>query len=159
MNFFKLILSVFVIIVFASCGSNYIFEEDKTIAGGAWTYADSLSFDFNIADTTKVYSLYLELDHSTEYRFQNLYVKVKTKFPNGKEIAQPLSLELANKFGQWLGDCGSENCEIIVPIQEQVYFQQSGDYKIVLEQFMREDPMQGLNKFGLKIEETDLKKE
>ncbi len=158
MNFFKLISSAFIVILVLGCGPNYIFEEDKTISGNAWTYADSLSFDFNITDTTKVYNLYIELEHSTEYKFQNLYVKVKTKFPDGKKLDQPLSLELANKFGQWLGDCESEKCEIIVPIQEQVYFQQQGDYRIILEQFMREDPMPGLNKFGLKIEETDLKK-
>lgn len=159
MDFFKAILPIFIGILLVGCGPNYIFEEEKALASGAWTYADTLTFDFNIVDTTKVYNLYLEVDHSTGYRFQNLYVKIKTKFPKGNQIEQTVSLELANKFGLWLGDCGSENCEIIIPIQEQVYFQESGEYRIILEQFMRENPLKKLNSFGVKIEETDLKKE
>lgn len=159
MNFFKAITPIFIGILLIGCGPNYIFEEEKTIPDGAWAYSDTLTFDFNIVDTTKVYNLYLEVDHSTDYRFQNLYVKIKTKFPKGNQIEQTVSLELANKFGLWLGDCGSENCEITIPIQEQVYFQESGEYRIILEQFMRENPLKELNGFGVKIEETNLKKE
>lgn len=154
-NFF---FYAFVVLLLSSCGKNYIYENEISIAQGNWNYKDTINFDFEIVDTTKVYNLFLELDHLTDYRFQNLYVQISTTFPKGKRESQTLSLELASNLGEWKGDCNSTNCTTLVPIQEQVYFQEKGDYQITLEQFMREDPIKGLNKFGLKIEETDLKK-
>ena len=143
---------------FTSCGPNYIFDEEKIIADSNWTYADSLVFQFNISDTTKVYNLNLEVEHETAYRHQNLYVQIATLFPSKKRNEQVLSLELANKYGAWLGDCNSENCSLLVPLQQQIYFQEVGAYDFVLKQFMRESSVSGVQKFALKIEETELTK-
>ncbi len=155
-NFF---FCAFVVLLLSSCGKNYIYEDEVSIEGGVWNYSDTLNFDFKIVDTTKVYNLFLEVDHLTDYRFQNLYVQVSTTFPKGKRESQTLSLELASKMGQWKGDCNSTDCTTLIPIQEQIYFQETGDYQITLEQFMRENPIKGVGRFSLKIEETDLKKE
>lgn len=155
-NFF---FCVFALILLSSCGKNYIYENEIVIAEGNWNYKDTLNFDFEIVDTTKVYNLFLEVDHLTDYRFQNLYVQISTKFPKGKRESQTLSLELASQMGEWKGDCNSTKCTTLIPIQEQIFFQETGKYQITLEQFMREPSLKGLNSFGLKIEETDLKKE
>ena len=154
----QLLFGLIAIIAFTSCGPNYIFDEEKLITDSNWTYGDSLVYKFNISDTTKVYNLNLELDHSTAYRYQNLYVQITTLFPSKKRNEQTLSLELANKYGAWLGDCDSENCSLLVPLQQQIYFQETGEYDFVVKQFMRESPVSGIQKFALKIEETDLKK-
>ena len=157
--FIKLLFWGAIAFAFSSCGKNYIYENEFSIEQEGWNHADTLNFDFQIIDTTKVYNLFLEVDHSTEYRFQNLYVQISTKFPKGKRESQTLSLELASQMGEWKGDCNSTNCTTLIPIQEQIYFQETGDYQITLEQFMRENPIKGLERFALKIEETELKKE
>ena len=154
----QLLLGFIALIAFTSCGPNYIFDEEKIIADSNWTYSDSLVFQFDISDTTKVYNLNLEVEHETAYRHQNLYVQIATLFPSKKRNEQVLSLELANKYGAWLGDCNSENCSLLVPLQQQIYFQEIGTYDFVLKQFMRESSVNGVQKFALKIEETELKK-
>ena len=143
---------------FTSCGPNYIFDEEKMIVDSNWAYGDSLIYEFNINDTTEIYNLNLEIDHSTAYRYQNLYVQIITEVPSQNRSEQAVSLEMANKFGAWLGKCDSENCTLLVPLQQQIYFKEIGEYKLILKQFMRESPIGGVSKFALKIEETDLKK-
>ncbi len=157
-NIFHLSVLLIFTSFLCSCGPNYIFDEEKPITDSNWTYTDSLTFQFEVTDTSKVYNLNLEIDHSMAYRHQNLYVQIATLFPSKKRDVQVISLELANKYGAWLGDCGSENCTLLIPLQQQIYFQETGGYEFVLKQFMRESPVGGINKFTLKIEETDLQK-
>jgi len=144
----------FSILFFFSCGKNYHFEQEHSISNKEWTYNDSLNFKFNISDTSKIYNLVLEINHTTIYPFQNMYAEIFTAFPEGQRIRELLSLELANRAGAWFGDCGSENCTLEIPIQEGAFFNQAGDYTITMKQFMRIDPLKGIQNLTLKIEDT-----
>lgn len=146
-------------VIMASCGPNYIFEETKPVAGEAWSYADSIQFQFNITDTASIYNQSLEVVHTTDYGFQNLYVKVNTIFPDGNRTSQVLSLELASKIGLWYGDCNEEQCSLQIPIQNNIFFPMPGTYTFVLEQYMRKDPLEGIQSFELQIEDTGKKKQ
>ena len=69
------------VFVFAACGKEKtIFEKEYTIQNSAWTYADSLNFAFNIADTMAVYDIVVHIKHRADYGFQNLYTRIQTKF-------------------------------------------------------------------------------
>jgi len=138
----------------ASCGPNYVFEQSYPISKQEWTYRDSLNFNFSIQDTSKVYNLYLDLEHSTDYSFQNLYVQIYTKFPSGKRLKEMVSLELADKAGGWYGDCGSKWCRLSIPIQEGAYFNAKGNYAITMAQYMRKNPLEGIKSIALKIEDA-----
>ena len=141
-----------------SCNSNILFEQKQEIPSQNWDYADTLNFNFSIEDTTKIVNLWLDVAHSVDYGNQNLYVQIFTKFPSGMRHQNMLSLELADKAGTWFGKCDSENCETSIMIQEQIYFPEIGDYEITLEQYMRVNPLKGVNGFGVRIEETGEKR-
>ena len=136
------------------CGPNYIFQKEYKINEGAWTYSDTIDFRVSISDTLAIYNLYLEIEHSTEYSFQNLYTNIYTKFPNGQRLQKLVSLELANRGGIWEGDCSSQFCTLNIPIQQGAFFNEIGEYVITLEQQMRVDPIPGVRSFALKIEDT-----
>ncbi|PHN04021.1 gliding motility lipoprotein GldH [Flavilitoribacter nigricans] len=137
------------------CGSDYLYERSYPIDSSNWTYADSLQFSFEIEDTLQVYNLWLEVEHSVDYDFQNLYTRIHTRFPSGQQLAEPLSLELADNVGRWFGDCNSKTCTLKIPIQEGAFFNQAGTYNITLEQFMRRDPIEGIRTIGFMVEKTD----
>ena len=162
MNYKKLLyLPIAILLVFAiiSCDNkNYISNQSHKIEEGAWLYKDQLTYDFDIQDTTKVYNLYLEIDHSTEYTYQNLYLKLHTLFPNGKKMEQQVSFELADKYGQWYGDCGSNACTLLVDLQKGTYFNAIGKHTIRIEQFMRKSPIEGIEQLALKVEDTGVLK-
>ncbi len=137
-----------------SCEENYKFKKQIGISEDIWTYSDSLIFKFSIADTNKIYDLYLDISHHPSYAYQNLYTRINTVFPRGRRLRTELSLELANKGGVWHGDCSSESCLLSIPIQQKAYFNQIGDHKIVLEQYMRKDSIPGIQEFTLKLKEV-----
>ena len=145
-------------IIIVSCGPNYVYEDKKELPDSGWAYEDTLQYQFSIEDTSKVYNQLLELNHRTDYGFQNLYVKVKTIFPSGKVSEQVLSLEIASKIGLWFGDCDDTNCILTIPIQNNIFFPEKGKYTFVLEQFMRKSPLEGIRSFELKIEDTGQQK-
>lgn len=151
---FALFFSVLGLITLNSCGPDYIVNEKRDIVGGAWAYADSMRFEAEIPDTSQVYDLWLGLDHSPEFEWQNLYIQVHTIFPDGRRLSSPLSLELANQGGVWQSDCNKKRCRFRVPIQEGAWFQQAGKYVFTIEQYMRSSPIEGVQRLSFQIINT-----
>lgn len=153
--YFTLLLIVSLV---TSCGPNFIYEKDYEIANQAWTYSDTLDFEIDIVDTTAIYNLYLDLEHSTDYAFQNIYLQVYTQYPNGKRTKDLLPIDIADKSGKWYGKCNSETCQLRVNLQEGAFFNAAGTYVITLEQYMRKESLSGLNSMALRIEDTGKKR-
>jgi len=93
----------------------------------------------------------LTVDHTDQFPYQNLYVEALTTFPSDTSIKQLLSLEMANEAGFWLGECQGSNCQLSIPIQSNVHFQEKGSYTLNLEQYTRRDSLIGLKGIGLSI--------
>ncbi len=158
--FKKLVFFVLAVIFFVSCGEHYLYSETHKMGEAGWTYADSLKFDFEIADTSKRYNLLLTVHHTPDFANENLYVKFTTVFPEGQEalqgkdrVEQVTSLRLAQKDGQWLGKCSSKECVMQIPIQTNTWFPESGKYSLLVEQFMRRDSLKEIKAIDFAIQE------
>ncbi len=145
-----LIVSAFALLL-ASCSDDVIYEKTLDIPGESWVYGDTLKFDFDIADTTKTYSLLLDVTHAGDYGFQNLYVQFHTIFPSGKKETKLVSLELAAQTGIWNGECSGNECNVEIPLQSKAVFKETGKHTLAIEQYMRKSPLPGLKSMSLKI--------
>ncbi len=141
-----------------NCGESYLFEKTYEIEKGAWQYENTLDYSFEITDTTKVYNLLLEVGHSLDYSYQNCYFKIYTQFPSGEKSEQLLSIDLADGIGRWQGDCNNKSCTILLDIQKQAFFNALGTHTITLEQYMRKNPLKGIESLAIKLEDTGLSK-
>ncbi len=150
--FILLILSQFLLM---SCGDSYVFEKTYEIEKGAWKYDNTLDYAFEVTDTTKIYNLLLEVSHSIDYSYQNCYLKIYTKFPSRNKTDYLLSVDLADGIGQWQGDCSSESCTTLFDIAKQTTFKELGQHTITLEQYMRKDPLTGIESLAIKLEEAN----
>ncbi len=130
------------------------FESTKSLNEDKWTYQDTLNFSFSISDTFAIYNLYLDIEHSTEYSYQNIYMQVYTRFPSGKRIKELLPIDFADKTGRWYGDCNKDWCNLRVMLQQGAFFNEIGEHTIALEQFMRVETLPGLRGMSIKLEET-----
>lgn len=139
-----------------SCGESYVFEKTLKIEKEEWRYANTLDYPFEITDTTKIYNLLLEVQHSVDYSYQNCYFKIYTKFPSGEQTEQLLSVDLADGVGRWQGECSGESCTTLFDIQKQSFFNALGTHTITLEQYMRKDPLKGIQSLAIKLEDTGL---
>jgi gliding motility-associated lipoprotein GldH len=141
-------------LLLASCGPSFVYEKQYDIPEGQWAYEDTLRFDFAIEDTLALYNLYLEVEHSDGFGFQNLYTRLHTQFPSGQRASKTLSLELSSKEGLWLGRCGKQQCRLRIPIQEGAFFNEPGPYAISIEQYMRQSPLPGVKSIAFQLEKT-----
>jgi gliding motility-associated lipoprotein GldH len=139
------------VIALISCNS-VVYEKEHLVKDASWLYSDTMKFDFEIADTIDTYSMLLDVKHEADYGFQNLYVKMLTTFPSGKNQSQVLSLELAGASGVWLGKCASNKCKLTIPLRQTVKFPEAGNYTLAIEQFMRQDSLPKIYAMKLKIE-------
>lgn len=143
------LLSLIVPVAFllSACGDRgTLVRETWQWSDGIWLAGDAKSVSMTVDDTSKVYRIDLELKHGTDYGYQNLYVRTVTRYPSGKEVTGVTSLELAEKSGEWSGDCGSSNCTISLPLQAKFTFPEPGTYAWSIEPYMRTDTVSGIRR-------------
>ena len=154
MNKLRLIHSFFLLFLLPACGPDIVFEKAYDIPEGDWTYENTLNFTVDINDTLAIYDLYLEITHTLDYPFETMYIRIHTAFPDGQRLTEPVSLELADEVGIWKGNCGRDQCKIRIPIQESAYFNQRGTFTFSIEQYMRRNPLPGVENVSFKLEDT-----
>lgn len=125
-NFCLLILAISLV----SC-DNTVYENYYSFENESWN-SDSLKrFDFEIMDTLATYNLSLNVRHSIDYEYQNLFV-----FISG-EVNDTVELMLADKNGKWKGLGISDVREFTRPLEKDKTFSKKGKHYINIEQAMR----------------------
>ncbi len=153
------VLGFLISICLTACGPEFQYRSGHRFGEEYWEHGDSLVHQFNISDSLQIYDLYLLIEHAKSYPYQNLYTRIHTIFPDKKPLTEVLSLEFAEKTGQWLGQCGTKYCTIRIPIQQGAYFNQVGDYELILEQFTRQDSLPGVRQIIFELEKTENRRE
>ena len=147
-NFWILALSIFCF----ACNGNYVYEEKVEILEGKWQYGNLITYEFNIEDTEAKYNLYLDVTHNDQFTSQNFYTMIHTTYPSGREVDSQISIELADKLGQWYGKCGGNECELRVVLQQQTFFKEKGLHKIIFEQYSRKEVLTGIKALAFSVE-------
>jgi gliding motility-associated lipoprotein GldH len=120
-----------------SCNKNILFKGDKEIKNTSW-HTDSLAvFEFEITDTTSNYLAEINIRHTIEYSFQNLFLFIHTKMPNEQNIIDTVECILADKKGKWNGKGIGDVLNFTKPYKKLISFKTGGKCKIEIEQAMR----------------------
>jgi len=146
-------------LLLSSCNLQSITYEKKIrYPKQVWTYADSISYNFNIVDTASLYNFELVILHNDWYSFQNLYTKLTTTFPDGKSISQVVNFDLAESNGKWEGDRIGSIYKCRTTIQENAFFSMPGKYVLTLAQNTRTDTLYGIKGFDFRLVKSSTKK-
>lgn len=129
-----------------SCDDRTIVYEEEVEFRNHWSYDQQLDFAFEVPDTLAAYDLVLEIEHDKEYPFQNFYTQFTTSYPGGKVVKDMVSMELADTYGQWKGDCGSETCVAEILLSSNSLFRNMETHRIQIEQFSRTPLLSGIEK-------------
>ncbi len=135
-----------------ACDSAVIMEENQQVPDYSWEYKDDKTFTANITDTTQHYNIYINLRHSFNFEWRNLWVNIETSFPDGRKFDKRVNLVVSEPDGHWNGDCLGDNCDIQIPIQTKAFFPLPGKYKFKLTQDMRVNPLNYVKSIGMRIE-------
>jgi len=141
-----------ILLLLTGCGKSYFFSETIPIPASTWTYGNIPEFQVNVSDVTAKYNLLLDITHTTDFPYQNIYIKFHATDPTGRETITQVPIDFANKGGVWFGDCGDEWCHLEGFLQKKLQFSEEGSYIFKLEQYMRTENLEGIQSVGLKIE-------
>lgn len=141
-----------IILILCSCNSNRFFRETHRIPDGKWDNKEKITFSVTIPDTSKSFSLYIDIRNDVNYPFANIFMFLDTRFPDGKIARDTVECQLADYDGRWLGKgAGSIKYNRFL-FQKGVRFRQKGQYSFSFEQAMRISDLYGIRDVGLEIE-------
>ena len=148
----SLVLSLFLV----SCFDLPYYSESHVVDSSGWESTDSLRFDFNIADSITRYDCAIDLSHTGDYPFSNIYLFVDIEFPNGKNRVDTVHITLADRTGKWYGSGLGDMTSLGVTFQSGIAFPITGDYGVTITHGMRNDPLEGITDLGFRIENLSL---
>lgn len=154
-----LFTSFWAVLAVTACQDPFVYKERMSIPGNSWAYSDTLEYRISINDTSALYNLYAEFEHADSFPTQNLYLKLYTTFPGGKRIERVRSFDFFDNMGNPAGTCSGNRCTVRTLLQNSVYFNEKGTYKITLEQFTRTSPLTGISGVTLLLEDTGKKRQ
>ncbi len=143
------------LLVFASCDSNRIYEQNETIPESGWNTDDVKKFEVEIKDPATPVNFYINVRHADGYPYSNLFLFIKTNLPGGKASVDTLECMLADEKGKWLGSGVGDIYDNQIPFKRNVRFPQAGKYVFEIQQGMRTDGVPLIMDVGLRIEKTE----
>lgn len=143
------------LLVFASCDSNRIYEQNETIPESGWNMSDIKKFEVEIKDPATPVNFYINVRHADGYPYSNLFLFIKTNLPGGKASVDTLECMLADEKGKWLGSGIGDIYDNQIPFKRNVRFPQAGKYVFEIQQGMRTDGVPLIMDVGLRIEKTE----
>ena len=132
-------------ILLVSCDSRDYLSK-KEFEDGCWAVTDVLTAEQDLQATSK---LSLHLKFNTEYRFQNIYLQVKVKDPQGKETEVVHNEILSDPLGEWKVEASGANYLFDLQDLIEIPFTEAGTYSISIAQYMREEKLCGIEKVGI----------
>ena len=131
------ILLFFLVVGFVSCQNENKKEIYHSFNNNTWNTDSIVSFELDNIDTTSSHDLYLMVRHTTNFKFQNLFL-----FTNFENQQDTLELFLSEKSGRWLGKGFGEIKELKIRIKENVNFKENQDQTFSVEQAMRYEDLE-----------------
>lgn len=141
--------------MFEACNSNLVFEQYQPVNDRSWNKDSVLVFDIPVTDTLSNHNLYINIRNDVTYSYSNLWLFIKIEQPDGETISDKFEITLADPAGKWLGKGfgGIKTREVM--FRRNVFFPVSGDYKIFIQQGMRDDVLKGISDVGIRIERVN----
>lgn len=141
------------------CTENVVFQEDAMTPSGAWERGWNPSFSFEVKDTLLPHDVYLDLRHTGDYPFSNLYAFVTLTGPTGERLVDTVECTLADPTGRWYGKgqgfISSDRFQAHVLYKMHNRFPRSGRYSLTLEQAMRVEKLEGIIDVGVSVERSE----
>jgi gliding motility-associated lipoprotein GldH len=150
----KLSLMVVTILclMLCACDPNLVYEKNKTLEDAVWKSNNIVKFNVPITDTNTAYNFYLNIRVNSEYSFANLFLFMKTLFPNGQMSTDTVECFLAGTDGRWLGSRSGRLIDNQILFRKQFRYPLKGTYSFEFEQGMRDTVLKNVENFGIRIE-------
>jgi len=154
----RILLSCFILcgIVLSSCeDARTVADTNKAINNRTWSYINKIRVPVTIEDETATYNLYVNLRHTGDYKYSNIFLLIGTQGPDGKMVKERREFKLALPDGAWLGKGSGNLYSYQLPYKENIKFPRKGKYLFEVEQNMRDNPLREITDVGFRVEKSE----
>lgn len=151
----KSVVFLAVVLLFSSCDKSRIFEENKTIPENVWNKDSIIKFEVDIHDAQLPTNFYVNVRNADGFPYKDLFLFIKTTYPDGKTFQDTLDCILADEQGKWLGDGMGDIYDNQIPFKRNVHFPAEGKYTFEIQQGMRVDNLPLIMDVGIRIEKVE----
>ena len=144
--------SLFLLLTCLSCkNDNLLYTSFQEIKYTTWSFKDSVFFNWEIEDTTKSYTVQLNIRHTTSYKWANIFLFSDLVFPNNKARRDTFEFYFSDDYGHWTGDKSGLLVKHKFPLYKRVKFPLKGVYRLNLNQAMRDTQLVDLMNIGIEV--------
>ncbi|MBL7870782.1 MAG: gliding motility lipoprotein GldH [Cyclobacteriaceae bacterium] len=144
-----------IVLLTASCGHVYRKYDKKSFPTYSWKYGQEIIFTPTIEDINKSYNLVLGIRHLYGFQLSRINVTIKSISPSGKEMIKDYEFNILKSDGKYIGSCSGDMCDLEAVVDENIKFEEAGQYKYVITHNVQVEKIPGIMEFGLIIDERD----
>lgn len=139
--------------VLFSCGEQPFYEKVVAFDDREWSLDEKPSYIVDVKDVSKEYDFTLSLRTSTDYKYSNLWIFMKTITPDGTVAREPFEIVITNDDGSWVGE--KSGSVVTTPL----YFRsrklpKAGEYTFVIEQGITESKVDEVHDLTFRVDES-----
>ena len=147
----KLITLILITFLLIACSNSTIYEKNIEVNEKGWNYKDTLKYKFNIQNPQQNYNLLIHLKYLNTYTYSNLFFFVDVIDPENNKYRDTIECIMATPKGRWLGEKSGNYIEHEFMYRYNVNFPKKGNYKIKLQQAMRDTILKKISSVGLEL--------
>jgi|SRR5690349_23810353 len=152
----KNIFSYLTIAIFAiSCNHVYKEYDKKSFPTYVWKWGQEIHFNPTVQDISKTYKLTLGIRHVYGFQLSSIKVGVKSTSPSGKEVEKKYDLIIRDPAGNYLARCGGDLCDLEIVLEDNLKFEEPGQYKYSIVHKVQVDQIAGVMEIGLILDAVD----
>lgn len=147
-----LFLPLLAALMLAACNPSQYYASYEDVDPNGWNLTETLYYDFSVDDTLSSYNTFIDIRHTDAYPYANLFLFVKTSYPDGSQSLDTLECPLADPAGNWYGRVNARHIDSRHPLTLQLRFPMKGNYSLAITQGMRDTLLLGLTQVGFRVE-------
>lgn len=141
------------ITVLFSCGEQPFYEKVYAFEGREWKMDVKPTYSFEVKDIKKEYDFTLSLRTSTDYKYSNLWIFMKTITPDGTVAREPFEIRITNEDGSWIGE--KSGTVVTTPLTfRSRKLPKAGKYTFIIEQGITQSRVDEVHDLTFKVEES-----
>lgn len=143
------------VLLLTGCTDNAIIDVNKEVSDRNWSYIKKIRIPVKIENEKQAYNLYLNLRHTADYNYSNIFILIHQSGPGIKPTTERKEFQLAYTDGEWLGSGSGNLYSYQLLFRKNYVFPAKGTYLFEFEQNMRDNPLREVSDVGLRVEPAD----
>ena len=147
------IFSLMILFLLTACGETPLYDKSVSFDNSEWAQDVKPKYEVDIKDIDKEYDFTLLLRTTTDYKYSNLWVFMKTTTPEGVTSRVPYEFRITDQDGVWVGNKTGTIVETPMSFPKRK-MPQKGKYTFVIEQGITENVIDEVLDLTLTVEEA-----